>query len=123
MMPQAPQPPRPGSPSIAPPNGQGADDAGLSVVKEMGGQEGKPFESMVLGINTALTKMQELLSQEQAIPPEALQELQGIQKAYQQFLVKLSNSGQQGAPDEGPPEPGASERVPMESGGRGVPVP
>ena len=69
--------------------GQGGE--GLDTIIEMGGDSESPFRSMVAGVSSALSKMQELL-QGEGVPPEAIQKLAALDEQYKATLQEIMSS-------------------------------
>ncbi len=87
-------------------------EPGLEEIVEMGGKPDSPFTSMVAGVNSALSKMEELLPQA-GVAPELVQKLSGIREAYTALLQEINGGGQQA--------PQAAPRVDVNAGASGIP--
>jgi len=94
---------------------QGGMDDGLDEIIKMGGDEKNPFSSMVAGVSTALSKMEELLPQE-GVSDDMVQKIASLRESYQALLQEImqSVSGKGGAE-----EPQQMDAI---AGARGVPM-
>jgi hypothetical protein len=81
-------------------------DKDVDTIVQMGGDPENPFTSMVGGVSAALSKIQELLSQEQ-VPQELVAKVGELQQTYQSLLQQIMQS------KGGAPEPQAG--APMQS--------
>lgn len=81
------------------------DGPGIDAMVALGGDPSSPFTSMVAGVSSALTKMQELLPKE-GVPEELVAELGSINDQYQGLLARIQKAGAGGAPKP-PAQPGA----------------
>jgi len=78
-------------------------------------------KQLMAGINNGFDVMKEQLGAN--LPPEAMQELNGIQQAYQGFVSKLLGDGAPQAPQGSAlPQPGGNVPVGVQAGASGVPV-
>lgn len=75
----------------------------VQEIVKMGGDPQNPFTSMVGGVSAALSKMQELLSQE-GVSEELVGQLGQIQQQYQGLLKQIMAATSEGqAPAPGAP--------------------
>lgn len=97
-----------GAPAPAPADAQGDDSSA-------GGAS-----QIVVGIQDGMAKLNDLMSQSQAVSPEEKQQFGQIMAAYEQFVHQVLGSGP-GEKPQGPPQgPQAKGQVPMEAGGANV---
>lgn len=101
-----------------PPQAQGAPAPQAAPSDDSSGGGGA--SQIVVGIQEGMAKLNDLMSQSQAISPEEKQQFGQIMAAYEQFVHQvLGSSGDKQPP--GPPQgPQAKGQVPMEAGGANV---
>ncbi len=96
------------------------DGPGIDAMVALGGDPSSPFTSMVAGVSSALTKMQELLPKE-GVPEDLVAELGNINDQYQALLQRIQQASAGGPkqPAPGKPPPGMVDST---GGAGGVPM-
>ena len=107
----------PGKPAMSQPGAPEGAPAG-GPPQEGGGGDGQEFGKLITGVGKGLGVVKQVLAKAGGVPPEALQELEGIEKAYQGFVAKLMGESSGGPPEGAPPQGPVS----VDGGMRGVPV-